>query len=276
MVVLVPEWADAGQHLVGHGAQRIDVAAMVVALAADALGRQVVGGAHHPLLGRGVLGRLLGADQAGDAEVDHLDHAAAPAGRGQHDVVGLDVEVDDPLLVRGAQRLAGHAQGRDRAVDGQVLVHLQHGAQAGPVDELHHVEDLPVGELAEVGHVANVRAADLRRRARLLAKTLNRLGIAGAGRQQGLQGHALLEVDVLGFVDGAHGARADPGDDTVARAGYDLARRQGQLRGAGGEAVPLSGGAMSRRGSVHVWSRLLRGPRPACYHAVTRAPPMAF
>jgi hypothetical protein len=78
---------------------------MVVALAADALGRKVVGRAHDALLGRGALGRRLGADEAGDAEIHHLDHAAAPAAGGQHDVVGLDVEMDDALVVGGARAL---------------------------------------------------------------------------------------------------------------------------------------------------------------------------
>jgi hypothetical protein len=83
---------------------------MVVALAADALGRKVVGRAHDARLGRGALGLRLGADEAGDAEIHHLDHAAAPAAGGQHDVVGLDVEVDDALVVGGAEGLARLAQ----------------------------------------------------------------------------------------------------------------------------------------------------------------------
>jgi hypothetical protein len=142
--ILVPERAGPGQHLVGHRTERVDVAAMVVALAANALGRQIVRRADHAIRVRLARRRLLGADQPGDAEIDHLDHAAAAAAGGQHDVVGLDVEMDDAFVVGRAQGFAGLAQDRDGAVDGEVLVHLHDLAQGGPVDVLHHEEDFAV------------------------------------------------------------------------------------------------------------------------------------
>ena len=52
--------------------------------------------------------RLLGqplVDRLGDAEVDHLGDGLAVVERHQ-DVRGLDVAVDDPLLVRVLDRLA--------------------------------------------------------------------------------------------------------------------------------------------------------------------------
>ena len=61
----------AGEHLVEHDAQRVDVAAGIAALALHLLGGDVIGRAHHL--------RKLGERQppraglAGDAEIDQLD-----------------------------------------------------------------------------------------------------------------------------------------------------------------------------------------------------------
>jgi hypothetical protein len=67
------------------------------------------------------------------AEVEHLDGAVAA----HFDICRLQVAVDDPLLVRGFQRL------RDLPRDGQGFVE-RHGStrdvlrQIVPFDELHH------------------------------------------------------------------------------------------------------------------------------------------
>ena len=50
--------------------------------------------------------RTASAAQLREAEVQHLDHPVRP----EHHVLGLDVAVDDPGRVRGAQR-RGHLDG---------------------------------------------------------------------------------------------------------------------------------------------------------------------
>ena len=86
----------AGEHLVEHDAERVDVGLAGHRLAERLLGRDVVGRAEHPA---GQRQAFLG-QRAGDAEVRDL-RAALLA---EEDVVRLDVAVDDLAVVGGAPR----------------------------------------------------------------------------------------------------------------------------------------------------------------------------
>ena len=96
----------AGEHLVEHDAERVEVGLAGDRLAERLLGRDVVGRAEHapgdrqPLLG----------ERARDAEVGDLGAAFLA----DEDVLRLDVAVDDHALVRGAER----ARDLDRVGDG--------------------------------------------------------------------------------------------------------------------------------------------------------------
>ena len=92
------ERRPSGDHLVQHAAERVDVGAAVDGLPLRLLGRQVRRGPEHR---RGLLDRLLRVADPRDAEVRDL-HVAR---RGDHDVAGLDVAVDDALVVRGGERV---------------------------------------------------------------------------------------------------------------------------------------------------------------------------
>ena len=87
----------AGQHLIEHYAGGVDVAAGVDAAASGLLRRDIVDRAQR-LLSQG---RLRGGGQPGNAEVRHLD-AAVPE---HHNVLGLDVPMDDASAVGMGQRL---------------------------------------------------------------------------------------------------------------------------------------------------------------------------
>ncbi len=106
-----------GQHLEEHAAERVEVGAAVeVRGVAALLGRHVERRAHQ----RAAAGlvHLPGAKvarQLGDPEVDQLDRVGRL--RLDEDVLGLEVAVDDPLGVRGLQRLghpAPEARGGER------------------------------------------------------------------------------------------------------------------------------------------------------------------
>ena len=101
-LVLAREGGATGERKVEHEAERVDVAAGVEGLAARLLGRHVFGRAEHDAR----LGQAgIVVDGLGDAEVEHLDADAAPLGVDEHDVVGLDVAVDDLALVGLAEHL---------------------------------------------------------------------------------------------------------------------------------------------------------------------------
>ena len=73
--------------------------------------------------------------ELGQPEVEHLD----PTLRRHGDVVGLQVAVDDALLVRLVQRLGDLRRDRDRLGDGNRSF-LNPLAQRHAAHELHHQE----------------------------------------------------------------------------------------------------------------------------------------
>ena len=96
----------AGQHLVQHNADRVDVGAGIGALALGLLGADIMHRADRLVAD----GLALRAGEAGNAEVHHLDGAV----RQQHNVLRLDVAVDDALgvgVLQGAEHLRGKVDG---------------------------------------------------------------------------------------------------------------------------------------------------------------------
>ena len=92
------EGQAARQHLEEDDAQRVDVRARVGLLALDLLGRHVLGRPDHHAGARDP----LGLDRAGDPEIHDPGVAVAV----DHDVLGLEVAVDDAQAVGFRQALA--------------------------------------------------------------------------------------------------------------------------------------------------------------------------
>ena len=118
------EGPSARETLIHYAAEREDIGALILALAADLLRAHVAGRARHGAHVLAVRERLLdgrspgvSADPqpaaAGQAEVEQL-HAAF---RSEHDVAGLEVPMHDTLGMSGSQRR------RDLAADLQRVLH---------------------------------------------------------------------------------------------------------------------------------------------------------
>jgi len=113
--VVAAERQLRGQHLVGQDAERVDVRAAVHRFAARLLGRHVRGRADEDA-GFRRADRLAIDATAGElreAEVEQLHRALAPFGD-EHDVVALEIAMDDLRLVRGLQRVTDHVEDLDR------------------------------------------------------------------------------------------------------------------------------------------------------------------
>ena len=101
------EGHTAGEHLVEHDADGVEVGRWADGQSACLFGREVLRGAHD----RAGLGHLGVATGTRDAEVGDLELAV-----GLHqDVLRLDVAVDHALLVRDAERREDLQRDGDRA-----------------------------------------------------------------------------------------------------------------------------------------------------------------
>ncbi|MFN8091658.1 MAG: hypothetical protein U0599_05430 [Vicinamibacteria bacterium] len=208
----------AGQSLVEDRRRGEEVGPRVHLAARHLLGGHVAGRADDQpragQLGRGPERRgELARERAGEAEVEELD-----AVRGEEDVRGLQVPVDD------AGRVEGLEGGEDVARHREGLVRRQRAARepgrerfAG--EQLHRDEEAP-GVLADLVDLADVRVVDRGRRPGLAAET-------PAGRLVGLGDRlhrdAPAEALVLGGEDDAHAALADALEQAVAAEGRHLA-----------------------------------------------------
>ena len=97
------ERQSAGEHAEEHQRKRIDVAATVQHVAGELLGTHVFRRTDHEA-GLSDLLSFLPRHRLCDAEVHDLDDVVAAAAGCDHDVVGLEIPVDDPEIVSRLER----------------------------------------------------------------------------------------------------------------------------------------------------------------------------
>jgi hypothetical protein len=231
----------AGNQLVQHATQAVDVAGAGGRGACDLLGAGVV------RRQRGGAGLLL-ALQARDAEVQQH---GAPVAIDEH-VAGLDVAVHDELAVRVADGFADHREQVQHGVQAQ-LVFAAPGVYGPALDVLHHQVGPAARRGATVDQARDVRVRQARKDA-ALGRQLRQRHLAGQAQQQ-LDRGALLVVAVaaLGQEDAAHAAVAQfpaqrPGAQAVAgrefggRGSRDGTRQHARHRGAEARLAALAAG----------------------------------
>ena len=206
----------AGEHLVRHQPQGVEISPVIDARIGSHLLRRHVGrraerhaGAGQPLSAGGVAHRL------GDAEIHHQRVAV-----GEEDVLRLDVSVHHPGLVSLGQRVGdlpgqpddlGH---RQRSGPGEPL------AERLALHERHHVvvEHLragPVGDDARVQQADDVRMLQLRGDPDLLEEALGTEGSPQL-RPQHLDRDFAIVLKVLRQIHRGHAALAQLALDQVA------------------------------------------------------------
>src|SRR5262249_44622568 len=125
-----------------------------------------------------------------------------------HDILRLDIAVDEPRLVRRAQREGdveqpGHLQSERGAGASYVL------AEEDAFDELHRNECPPLG-FADIEHGDDVRVAECGGGARFAQETR---GVCGALRPEDLQRNTAMELAIDRTEDLAPSALANQGLD---------------------------------------------------------------
>ena len=158
-------------------------------------------------VGDGVGGRSAAADQA---EVEQLGDVVDAAALADHDVGRLDVAVDQVHAVGLAQRRADLAQEVDDARRRQRAVALDDLLERQSRQVLHHVVEGAVVGVAVVVDLHRVPVGEPGGGPHLALEAGERVGVAGPIGPDQLDRHRLLEQQVLGQVDLAHPAGAEP------------------------------------------------------------------
>lgn len=188
--ILGDERWRTGEEFVERAAEGVDVTGGSGGPAERGLGGDVEAGAHH----RTGLGdvRRGGAGQApGDAEVGDLHRAALR----QHQVGGLHIAVDHPVLVRRGEPRRGLGRDPGHLIRGQRSPPAQLLGQVVALDQLHDQEAVVAGD-AEVVNGHQMGVVEPGRRTGLPFESRGqRLVVGGAFREQ-LQGHRTLQAFV--------------------------------------------------------------------------------
>ena len=181
------------------------------------------------------------------------------------DVAGLEIAVDDALVVRRLQRRADGLEDLVDLLGREAAALVEHRAQVGALEQLHDVERAPVGQLAELVDVHDVRVLDHVDGERLAQEARHHLRRGRELAPQHLDGGLAPEEPVLRLVDGAAAARRELLLEDVGareRAGLQLVGVDGlamRARGPDWGRAPVS----CRRLPLGAWVRPRRQIEPA-------------
>ncbi len=249
--------------------------ALASSTSATAAGGGGCGRAAGPRHRAGSGGRGLGED-LGEAPVQDLDLAE----RSEHDVLRLQVPVEDAASVRVGDRAADVGQDLEEAekrelgpVPGIGAGRVQHLGQRAAPDELHREEEPALGREADLVDGDDPGVLKLGGRLRLLDEALGDLARRAApAAAQDLHGHVAPEVAVERPVDHPHPAAPDLRLDEVAAGGaegvsvaaLDVAPRLALVRGRALRARDRRRARRDRRrpllgGQLHLHRDLERG-----------------
>lgn len=203
--IVAGERGVTGQRLVQHAGQRVGVDRRGHRLAREPFGRHVIHGADT----RSFCGQPTVALALGDTEVDEVGEI----GRGDNDVLRLDVAVDQP---GGMGRVQSR---RDLADDGHRARRFQRTVldQVRQRRTLHqpHVDVEAAVDLAPVMDGDDVRFLQDRRRMRFPLEPGTEDGVVGVLIRKDLQGHGPVLVRIEGLVHLPHPASTQQARDRV-------------------------------------------------------------
>ena len=205
---LAGEGLGAGEHLEEHQPGGVHVAARVGDAALDLLGREVGHGAQEHALGAG---DGLARHGPGQAEVGDLDRAVVV----DDDVLGLDVTVDQAVVVRLAEREQHRLEDVEGGPRRERPLGLHDLAQGLARHVLHGQEDVAV-VLALVEDGDDVGVRERGGRAGLAAEAGDEALVVHQVLAHDLQGDVAVEPLVDGQVDGRHPAVGDATDHAIA------------------------------------------------------------
>ena len=200
-----------GDHLVEDDPQRVEVGTPVGGLALDLLGRDVGG---RPLDGP-FLGALDGAHQPGQPEI----HDQGAAVLVDHDVVGLQVAMDD-VAAMGLGQAPADLCGEPHGLRGVQPPHFLDEAPEILAPDVFHGDVGDAAGFVQVEQPGHVLMDDLAGGLELVPEPLQCLAVVGQVVLDELQGDFFVELSVEDAVDPPHAAGAQLFDDLVAPGEY--------------------------------------------------------
>ena len=200
----------AGKHLVERDAEGEDVGAMI--RVTGMLFRRHVVRCAHDRIGHGEVAGVVLPLRPREAEVGQL-HAAVCC---EKDVLGLDVAVNDPLLVRGLQGIADLPDQFQRLVGIQAGV-FHDAAEVGAVNVFHHKKEVAFARLAEVIDRHDAGVVEPGQRACLAFESVHELLVGRQFGGQELDGDRSVELGLKTLVNRAHSAVAQQAVDVILR-----------------------------------------------------------
>ena len=203
----------AGQHLVEHRGERVEVGSAVYLFVVRLLRAHVEGRAD---LGSGAGETVVGAERAGDAEVAHQGRAIA----GEEDVLGLHVAVHHALLVRVLQGAGGLGRDAERLFDRELALAVQPVVERLSIHERHREPEL-LHTRVRGAHDAGVEHGQDEGMLELggeLDLALEPFGTGSGGwvMKKELEGDRTIVAEVVCEVDDPHATASELAPDRVA------------------------------------------------------------
>ena len=187
------------EHFIHHNAQRVQVGSGIHLRALRLLRGNIVDGAQR-LPGQGILRGI----EPGNAKIGHLDAAVLE----NHNIVGLDVPVDNPPRMGVLQRLGdlGGKMQRLPPVEGAPLLHILFESQA--VNELHH-DIVRIPGMVHVVHRYNIGMGQHGHRLALRMEPAAEVLVPAELLLEDFHRHKAVEPVTSGPIDHGHAAPAD-------------------------------------------------------------------
>ena len=199
------EGQAAGEHLVEHHAGGVDIAAVVGVVPLGLLRGDIVGGAD------GLVGGMGAVGEAGDAEVRYL-HCPIPE---DHDVLGLDIPVDDAPAVGVAEPLHDLSDEMEGLRPVQPAPPLHILLKGNTVNELHD-DIVHIPAAAHVVDSDNVGVGEHGDSLGLVVEPAAELRVIAEILLQHFDGDQAVEPVALGFKHHRHPPGTDYLQDLVA------------------------------------------------------------
>ena len=214
------ERGGAGEHLVGHSAEGIQVGHGGDFGLMGLLGGHVGWGSHEMRHGGeafvGGCGKDADGSEAEDLEMLHVAPFSGQVGRHDDEVRGLDVAVDQVLGVHGREPGRRLSEEERRASGRHRTFLVDDPGEQLAFEQLEDDEGEAGGAPAEVDDTDDVGMADAAERHRFAPKALEHLSVGPEVAEQDLERVMTVENLVLGLIHDPHGPHPETLSEHVA------------------------------------------------------------